>query len=353
MQVSIRSSSATAVTTGILLLTHAKRLGHPIEVSLEGNPDEAARVDGPAMVYSPVLSGCGVGKVPGSNALVCVAGTAVAPLLVSLEHGGLTDWFSVDRQGVGEHGATQDIVELCRSQNADAQNLGRVLRGALAALGCPAEPALLDLLFGAPVPPLERVAIAIRAGRVMTGGGRDLFTQFIQHGAESYPDPLPSPLTPDALVRARETGHLDALLARLSDGIAEAVVDWLNGIEGLATAADFSRLTCAVAEVGSHLVSVPLTGMLPTLSGPKDGLAIHLGHALGAMEGESCAMKTLIGTFRFLGGKFVEHAAFAVDLPGEPPPEGRIERWEWLCRSAYAAKDEAEGLWQRLIDPVQ
>ena len=68
--------------------------------------------------------------------------------------------------------------------------------------------------------------------------------------------------------------------------------------------------------------------MLPTLSGPKDGLAIHLGHALGAMEGESCAMKTLIGTFRFLGGKFVEHAAFAVDLPGEPPPEGRIERWE-------------------------
>ena len=176
---------------------------------------------------------------------------------------------------------------------------------------------------------------------------------FIQADADSYPDPLPSPLTPEALAQAREAGHLDALLSRLSDGIGEAVVDWLNGIDGLADQADFSRLTCAVAEVGSHLVSVPLTGMLPTLSGPKDGIALNLGRALGAMDGQTCAMKTLIETFRFLGGKFVEHAAFAVDLPGEPPPEGRMERWAWLCRSSYAAKDEAEGLWQRLIDPIQ
>ena len=179
MQVSIRSSSATAVTTGILLLTHAKRLGHPIEVSLEGNPDEAARVDGPAMVYSPVLSGCGVGKVPGSNALVCVPGTAVAPLLVSLEHGGLTDWFSVDRQGVGEHGATPGPCSALRSQALTLRTSGGSW-GGLGRARLPSRAALLDLLFGAPVPPLERVALAIRAGRVMTGGGRDLFTQFIR-----------------------------------------------------------------------------------------------------------------------------------------------------------------------------
>ena len=30
-----------------------------------------------------------------------------------------------------------------------------------------------------------------------------------------------------------------------------------------------------------------------------------------------------------------------------------MERWAWLCRSGYAAKDEAEDLWQRLIDPIQ
>ena len=353
MQVSIRSSSATAVTVGILLLTHAKRLGHPIEVSIEGDPGDAAQVLGPAMVYSPVLSGCGVGKVTGSNALVCVSGQAVAPLLVSLEHGGLTDWFSVDRQGRGEHGASQDVVRLCRSPEPDAQNLGRVLRGALAALGCPAEPALLDLLFAAPVSPLERVALSIRAGRVMTGGSRDLFTQFIKPTGDFLPDPLPRPVTQAALDEAKESGHLDQLFGRLSDGIGEAVIDWLNGIEGLSTEADFSRLICAVAEVGSHLVSVPTTGMLPTLSGPRDGIATNLGRALGATDGEHCAMKTLIETYLFLGGRFVEHAAFAVDVAGDAPPEGRMERWAWLCRSAYVAKDEADALWRRLIDPVQ
>jgi len=305
------------------------------------------------MVYSPVLSGCGVGKVPGSNALVCVPGPATAPLFLSLEHGGLSDWFSVDRQGTGEHGASQEVVRLCRSPHAEAQNLGRVLRGALAALGCPAEPALLDLLFGAPVPPLERVALSIRAGRVMTGASRDLFTRFIKADSHEFPDPLPTPLTPELLLEARASGHLNRLLGRLADGLDHAVHDWLNGIDGLNEFSDYSRLTCAVAEVGSHLVSVPLTGMLPTLSGPRDGIVTHLGQALGATQGEHCAMRTLISTYRFLGGKFVEHAAYAVDLAGEPPPADGMERWGWLCRSAYVAKDEADGLWRRLIDPVQ
>ena len=353
MQVAIRSSSATAVTVGILLLTHAKRLGQRLEVSIEGDPLDVAAVSGPALVYSPVLSGCGVGKVAKSNAVVCVAGPAAAPLMVSLEHGGLTDWFSVDRQGVGEHSATKDVVRLCRSDQADAQNLGRVLRGALAALGCPAEPGLLDVLFGAPVPPLERVALSIRAGRVMTGHGRDLFTRFIKQNAAEFPDPLASPVGPDALTEARESGHLDLLLGRLTDGIGDAVLDWLNGIDELGERHNFSRLTCAVAEVGSHLVSVPLTGMLPTLTGPKDGIATNLGRALGATSGEHCAMASLVETYQFLGGRFVEHAAYAVDVAGDPPPTGRQERWAWLCRSAYAAKDEAEVLWQQLIDPIQ
>jgi len=89
------------------------------------------------------------------------------PLLVSLAHGGLDDWFLVDRAGGGEHPSTEAAVRLCRHPGAEGKNLGRVLRGALGAIGCPAEPALLDMLFGAPVPPLERIALALRAGRTM------------------------------------------------------------------------------------------------------------------------------------------------------------------------------------------
>ena len=353
MQVAIRSSSATAVTVGILMLTHAKRLGHPIEVSIEGDVNDAAKVKGPALFYSPVLSGCGVGKVKGSNALVCVPGPPCDPLLLSLEPGGIADWFSIDRDGSGVHKASQDVVRLCRSPQAEAQNIGRVLLGALTALGCPAEPALLDVLFGAPAPPLVRVALSIRAGRVMTGGSRDLLTQFIRSDPSELPDALPTPLTPEGLAAARTSGHLDQLLSRLKDGLQEAVEDWVNSLGGIPADSDLSTLLCAVAEVGSHVVSAPVTGMLRTLSSEQDGIATNIGRALGATRGGHCAMEALIETYRFLGGRFVEHAAYAVDIPGDPPPEGRSERWLWLCKSAFCAKDEADKLWRRLIDPVQ
>ena len=57
--------------------------------------------------------------------------------------------------------------------------------------------------------------------------------------------------------------------------------------------------------------------------------------------------------FEYLGGEFVEVSPYALTVPSEPPPEGRIERWEWFCRAAHCAQEEAEGLWRRIIDPVQ
>jgi len=339
--------------SGILLLTHAKRLGHPIQVCIEGDPDDVAAVMGPALVYSPVLSGCGVGRVAKSNALVCMPGPASDPLHVSLEYGGLSDWFSIDRAGGGLHRSTQAVVRLCRHEDAEGQNLGRVLRGALGAIGCPAEPALLDLLFGAPIDPLERVALSIRAGRSMTGQSGDLFTRFVQSGTTAIPDPLETPLTAAAFHVSKSSGALEATLDRLQPGLRDAVVDWLSGVEQLDEHEDMIGLICSIAEVGSHFVSLPMAGMLPSLTPERESIASHVGQAIGASGGEFCAMRTLTATFQFLGGTFVEQSPYAIEVPGGSPPESRVQRWEWLCRSAFSAKEEADALWRKLIDPVQ
>lgn len=353
MQVTLRGNSASTVVSGILLLTHAKRLGHPISVAIEGDPADVAAVNGPALVYSSVLSGCGVGRVKRSNSLVCVPGPAVDPLLVSLEHGGIADWFQLDRAGAGLHPSTRAVVQLCHHQQPEGQNLGRVLRGALSAVGCPAEPTLLDLLFGAPVDPLQRVALAIHAGRAMSQSRPDLFTRYIQSGTSTLPDPLPTPLSWEQFKAARASGELDSILTRLQPGLRDAVVDWLMGLEELDDTDGVIDLICSIAEVGSHLVSLPMAGMLPVLSPEQQAVASHLGYAIGAPGKSVCAMRALVDTFEFLGGAFVEHSAFAVNIAGDDPPVGRKERWEWLCKSAFNAKAEADTLWRKLIDPVQ
>ena len=46
MQVALRGSSASVVTTGILLLSHARRLGQPVKVSITGDAEDVATVAG-------------------------------------------------------------------------------------------------------------------------------------------------------------------------------------------------------------------------------------------------------------------------------------------------------------------
>ena len=70
MNIALRGSSAGATTAGIFLLTKARQLGLPIRVSVVGQPDDAAFVKGPAMLYAPVLASCGVGREHGHGALV-------------------------------------------------------------------------------------------------------------------------------------------------------------------------------------------------------------------------------------------------------------------------------------------
>ncbi len=352
MAVALRGSSAAAVTAGILLLSRSRRLGQRIEVQVIGDGEDVAAVEGPAIVHSPVLAGCGVGRVLGSGALVIVPGPATDPLATSLESGGTGGWFIVDRAGGGQHAATQAFVKLCRSPVTEARDLGRLLRQALSALGCTAEPALLDLLFASPVSPLERLAIGLRAGRAMTGSTGEPLTRILAGREDEMPDPLPSPCQPADLLVAQEDGRMLALLDRLALGVRDSVEDWINGVVDLDTD-DYEALLCGLAEVGSHLVTLPRSGTLPPLDAAMDAVAVGLGAGLGATRGQSDANRSLVDMFSFLGGRFVDEASFPLDVPGDEPPKDRLARWAWLCRSVQTAETTAENLWRQVVDPPQ
>ena len=353
MQVALQGSSASVVMTGILLLSHSRRLGQPIKVVVAGVKEDAVRVEGPALVSHPVLAGCGVGRVEKSSNLVMMPGPAADPLAVSFASSGLADWFVVDRSGAGVHPSTKAFVRLCRNPELDALNLGRVLRRALAATGCPPEPALLDILFGAPLPPLERLAVALRAGRAMTGSSGDLFTRYIASGVNDLPDPLSTPCEITEIRSAVADGRFDQLLRRIEPGLRDAVADWFDGMLSLGEAAAMEPLICGIGELGSHLVSLPMAGMLPSIAPGPTSIAQNLGPAIGAVSPQSCAIRVLIEMFEFLGGRFTDHTPFAIHVNGEDPPATRVERWEWLCRSANQATKESENIWRRLVDPVQ
>ncbi|MAY80379.1 MAG: hypothetical protein CL930_06285 [Deltaproteobacteria bacterium] len=352
MHVALQGSSASAVTAGLLLLTHAKRLGTPLKVAVVGDRDDLARVAGPALVLSPVLAGCGVGRVAARSSLVMMPGPSLEPLAVSLERGGLHGWFTVDRRGVGEHAGTRAFVALCRNSDIEAQNLGRILRRGLATVGCTPEPALLDLLFGAPCDPLDRLAIALRAGRAMTGSVGRPFTSFIHSGIEDLPDPLQSPVDMEVMKEARANGDMERLLGRLTDGVRASVQDWMDGV-GHVSKGDLDHLLCGLAELGSHLVSLPMAGMLPQLTPARESIALNLGEAIGSVSGTQCANQAMADMFEYLGGEFVEVSQYALTVPSEAPPTERLARWEWFCRAAHSAQEEADRLWRRIIDPVQ
>jgi len=355
MEVALQGSSAATVTAGILLLSRSRRLGQRIEVQVVGDPSDIAEVKGPAIVHSPVLAGCGVGRELGSGPLVIVPGPATDSLAISLEDGGADHWFLVDRAGGGSHPATQAFVRLCRDRQTDARTLGRQLRGALSALGCTPEPALLDLLFGSPVSPLERLSLGLRAGRAMTGSQGAPLTRILGGHAEDMPDPLPTECTEAQLQEAISNGHLEALLDRLAIGVRDSVDDWMAGMGALETESrsKVTPLLCALAEVGSHLITLPRSGMLPPLNSAMDSVAVGLGSALGATRGEMDANATLTEMFCFLGGRFVPEAGYPIQVPGDAPTSDRLERWKWLCQSVSTAAETAETLWRQVVDPPQ
>lgn len=352
MAVALRGPSAMALTAGILLLSRSRSFGQPLQVTIVGDPDTISPVLGPALVHAPVLASCGVGRELGSGALVIVPGRATEPLAVSISEDGTGDWFHVDRAGGGVHPASQAFVALCRSRDPRLRQLARDLRDALAALGCPPEPALIDLLCDAPAPPLIRLTLALRAGQAMTGGPRTAVTSFLDASARSLPDPLEGPVDAQGLARARADGSLAALVDRASLRVRDRLADWLEAMSLADPQGEYCPLVCGLVEVLGHVAALPPQTMLPPLPPAADGVAVGLGAALGAGSGEADANHALTAMFRFLGGRFEAEARYPVELAFPPPPEERLLRWQWFCRATRKAADTADALWRRIVDPA-
>jgi len=352
--VALKGTSAVSVTAGILLLTRARSFGLPLEVEIVGDPTDVAVVQGPALVYSAVLASCGVGREHAAGALVIVPGPPGEPIAVSLSEDGTGPWFLIDRTGKGAHPATQAFVRLNRASDPALRELGKQLRRALAAVGATAEPAILDLVFGSPEPPIVRAAAGLRAGRSMTQGKVEPLTRFLDvlHGGR--PDTLPSPCTRADLIEARGNGAVQQILDRFNPRARDEIETWLERMFAVMdTTEEFDPLVLGLAEVVSHLAGLPAQGILMPLDAQVDAIAVGLASALGATSPPIDANKGLVDLFQYLGGRFTTSARYPVVLPGEPVPEGRLARWQWLCRATRQAADAADSLWKRVVDPPQ
>jgi hypothetical protein len=351
MEVNLRGSSPGATTAGIMLMTRARQLGYRLDVCVVGDPEDIVPITGPAVLYAPVLAGCGVGREFGSGATVVIPGPASAPLMVSVHPHGETGWFFVDRVGAGFHPATQAFVRLQRDPRPAARELAKLLRQAMDSLGLSSETAVLDVLFGADVAPLTRIAIGLRAGRAISGVRGAAVTRFI--GGMPPRDPLPQ--DPELDYRdavARDVGWvINSLSVALRDPAEHAV----ELAMGLAKEDGGRDLACIwhLAEVGSHLVQLPAGAMLPPIGAAEDSVATALRAALHA-EGDDDANRALVQVFRFLGGTYTSTVpSHVLELEAAlPPPAGdRVGRWQWFCSEVRRGRKAADAHWANIVDP--
>lgn len=339
MNVALKGSSPATMAAGILLLSRARTLGQRLTVSIVGDPDDIGVVTGPAILYSPALASCGVGRELGNGATVIVPGPVTESLAVTTSAGGIGGWFLVDRSGTGVHPATQAILALRRDPRVRARWLAQQIVLGVETLGGAAEPAAFDVLFGAPVAPLTRLAIALRAARAITQERGEPVTKYLLGNPPDDESPL----------------NLPAALARLQPEAHEAITACLRTAEILA-AEDGGRETPMVeslTEILLHLAMLPEHGILPPLDPATDAVAFNLGKALGPNQGNPAAHQSMLSTYRFLGGKFTTSAPHAVSLPSEAPPPDRLGRWMWFCSQVEGAAAQVERVWRDIVDPPQ
>ena len=348
MHVTLSGSSPATATAGIMLLTRARQLGYPVSVAILGNAADAIRITGAAICYAPVLASCGVGREDGSGATVVVPGAPGSRLLATVHPHGESGWFSVDRSGEGAHPAAQAYVELCRDAHPLARRCSRTLRKAMEVLGLSRDPAIMDILFGADVAPLTRLAVGLRAGRALSKDRGQPITRFLTGGVDR--DPLPAEYPGDEEAQTH-TENLSWILDGLSPSIRDGVESFLLDLQTLTQEnPPYLALTYHLAELASQLTQLPARSILPPLGAAEDSVATGMTAALSA-HGDGDANRQLLQTFTFLGGRFVDEADNAVNL-GEPPPDGgQVETWEWFCAQVRLGRKSADALWPDVVDP--
>lgn len=353
MEVALRGSSPCATTAAILLMTKARQLGMRLRATLVGDPEDISVVKGPAVVYSPVLASCGIGREYGIGATVVVPGPPGQPLMVSLSPNGTGDWFLVDRSGHGQHPATQAFVRLSNDPRVPARKLGKDLRRAMEAVGMTPDPAVLDVLFGAPTAPLTRLSLALRAGRTISGLRGEPVTRYLAGNFDPERDPITSSFDPDRFQTLLD-GEIQWVLEGLSTSIRDRAEEWIDTARTLAKE-DSGRdlaLVYGLAEISSHLVQLPAHSILPPLPAHEDGVAVALKSGLAA-DGDDDANAQLRAMFQFLGGKYASQADYVHEVDMVKPPPPGLDRWKWFCDQAVRGRDRAEELWPSIVDPPQ
>lgn len=354
MQVALRGSCPGATTAGIMLLTRARQLGLPLQVSVIGDPGASPKVEGPAALYAPVLASCGVGREYGQGALVIVPGPPGKPVFMTAVPHGVDGWFPVTRTGEGCHPATKAYFRLCNDPRVPARKVGKDIRRVMGVLGMAPEPAVLDVLFGAEAQPLTRLSLALRAGRSLAGGRGEPVTRFIR-GAAPDGNPLPAEYDAASFLAKAEAGGLRWITDGLSPALRDAAEEWAETALKLAREDDGRdlELLYRVAEMASHLVQLPAHSILPPLGAGEDSVATGIREALNA-EGEGDASRELSQMFEFLGGKYVAEAEHAFDVINDKAPaEDMIATWEWFCAQVRQGRKDADALWPLLMDPLQ
>ncbi len=357
MDVALCGNSPSTVTAGIMLLTRARQLGYPLRVSIVGEELDLTPVPGPAILYAPVLASCGVGREHGQGATVIVPGPPGEPVMVTASPHGVGGWFLADRTGHGVHPATQAYVRLSTDARPEARALGRQLRRVLEALGVSPDPAVLDVLFGAPAPPLLRIALALRAGRAMLGGRGESVTRFLSGSPVAVQDPIdPDAVGPQAVLRMARDGELRWILDRFSTTVHDGIEQWMG--QAVALSEDDGHrdvaLFSALVELASHLAQLPVHSILPPLGAAEDSVAVGLQHALKA-DGEGDANRQLCQVYRFLGGRFVDASDHTYDVSSTPAPEGAdpVVLWQWFCSESRVGRKRADALFEQIFHPTE
>jgi hypothetical protein len=353
MKVALTGSIPGALTAGIMLLSKARQLGYPLQIAILGKP-EVPEILGPAVVYAPVLAGCGVGRENGVGATVVIPGPPGRPLLVSLAPHGVEGWFEVDRQGNGAHPASQALVRMSRDPRQQARHLGKELRRAMATLGMSPDPAVLDVMFGAPVPPLLRLQVALRAGRALSGGRGEPVTRLLSGTLGGTNDPIPETMTDQEFLAAYDAGALRWIFDGLSPGIRDRAEEWLDAAIQLSKEDGCRDLVLArcLTELASHLVQLPRDCILPPLQAGEDSVAVGLKSALTA-EGSGDPGRELLQMFTFLGGRFSEVEEHTLQVCDAPIPTDDLGRLVWFCAMVRQGRKDADALWGQIFDPLQ